>query len=319
MKFNTSPAVAGWLGAFLMLLSGCTTSGLNFSMLSQKHEKASPENPVEQIIPVWHEGEGPGTDQHTVSRGFAGQLYFITSNRGLPSEVEGKIRIYLFDDQGGPDELEKPIHQFDYDASTWKSHLTMTKLGPAYSVFVPYTRPGRPMAECALRIRFTPTNGTPIFSQMASITLGGTKTPTEVPESTKKIQIPELSKREPNSLRKVTQVSATGDLVERKRVQNAAYEAPAKLAGRTGARSNGAGNVGRVQLSHHEVSPTDPRQAFLGDDIADLPVDEKSVDELLGEDAAAEDADQQSTYEPEPAEQTDDEQTVRTYTIQVEN
>ncbi len=309
MTFKTSSSITGLLGVCLLLLSGCGTSGLNFNMTAQKFEKESADNPVEQIIPVWHEGEGPGTDQHVVSRGFSGQIYFITNNKGLPSEVNGKVRIYLFDDQGEGEELEKPIHQFDFDASTWKAHLTITKLGPAYSVFIPYTRPGRHRAECALRIRFTPVNGTPVFSQMAALSLEGVKKTPEPTELTKKIAVPELSKREPHSLRKVTQVSATGELVDRKSVQTAGYETPSRKPN----------SSGKVRLSNHEVDATDVRQAFLGDDITNLPADETSTEEMLSEGSAADVNSDSSTEVSAPSDEQDPDQTVRTYTIQLEN
>ncbi len=308
MKFKTPSSIAGLLGAWLMLLSGCGTAGLNFSMMPQKYEKESPDNPVEQIMPVWQEGEGPGTDQHQVSRGFSGQIYFITHNRRLPSEVNGKVRIYLFDDQGEGEELERPIHQFDFNAETWKAHQTITKLGPAYSVFIPYTRPGRHTAECALRIRFTPENGTPVFSQMAPITLGGIKKGPDSADPAKKIPVPELSQREPKTLRKVTQVSATGDLAEHKKVQTAGYETPAR-------KSNSSG---RVRLSHLEVDSTDVRQAFLGDDIVDLPPAEESADQLISGEPDTDSASAtDSTEVTVPSEEEAPHGTVRTYTIQL--
>lgn len=167
-------------GCFWLLLccglacsgTGCTSTGA-FRWSGKKHTVASATNPVTQIIPTWQEGEGPGIKEDQVSRGFHGQLYFITQNKGLPAEVKGKVRIYLFDDQGAHEDRVKPIHQFDFDEGAWNAHLIQTKLGPAYSVFVPYTKPGRLKANCVLRIRFTPTEGPTVFSQMVNVELPG--------------------------------------------------------------------------------------------------------------------------------------------------
>jgi hypothetical protein len=163
-------------------LTGCSTSWLNVDMakafgMGSKLQQEAANNPVVQLIPVWTEAEGPGVDNQMVTRGFGGQIYFITEQRGLPSEVKGSVRIYLFDDQGTEAEQTKPIYQFDFDADAWQLHAMKTKLGPAYSVFIPYTRKGRNLANCALRIRYTPPTGAAMFSQMATLTLGGTKRP----------------------------------------------------------------------------------------------------------------------------------------------
>ena len=306
----TSPSLSLWLCAVVMLSTGCTSTGLKLDFMAEKHQKEAADNPVEQIIPVWREAEGPGIKNGIVSRGFAGQIYFITQNRGLPSEIKGDIRIYVFDNQGEPEEQAKPIHQFDYNASTWNEHLSMSKLGPAYSVFVPYTRPGHNTAECAVRIRYTPANGgTPVFSQMVAITLAGPKQAPQITEPAEKITSPTLSKREAAGLRKVTQVSASGELIDQKRVQTAAYEAPAKQK-RTS---------GKVRLSGHRQDSLSAREAFLGADIVDLPSDEESVEEILFDEPESDSPElTDATEVPQPSDEADSNQTVKTYTIPLE-
>lgn len=298
----TTPSTIPVLLCGLLLLTGCTTTGLNLGFASQKHEKASSDNPVEQIVPVWQEGEGPGINQQQVSRGFNGQIYFITHHRGLPSEVHGKVRIYVFDDQGSPEELTKPIHQFDFDAKTWDAHLTMSKLGPAYSVFIPYTRSGYHLAQCSLRIRYTPENGTPVFSQMVALTLPGSKGTGEMPDESTNVVIPELSKRTQPSLRKVTQVSARGELINQKGVQTAGYETP----------SDRLPNSGRVRLSDFETPAASVQHAFMGED--------ETHDELAGShpiNGRLSDVDPTDVSVPSEDEAAD--RTVRTYTIQLDD
>jgi len=51
--------------------------------------------------------------------------------------------------------------------------LTTTQFGPAYQVFVPYSRKGHHLATLALRVRLQPKNGPVIFSDMANVVLHG--------------------------------------------------------------------------------------------------------------------------------------------------
>ena len=156
-------------------LTGCSTTGLfrkNFWDAPQ--EIATADNPVTQVIPTWQEGEGPGLKEGTLARGFKGQIYFISREKGLPSVVNGKVRVYLFDDQGSHDERVKPIHQFDFEAEAWKHHEVATKLGPAYAVFIPYTGKGSHRVDCSLRVKYIPEDDGPaVFSQMVPMTLSG--------------------------------------------------------------------------------------------------------------------------------------------------
>src|SRR5689334_18211885 len=129
---TTTPSLSQILITWACLcLSGCSAAGLNLNFSKEKVEKETADNPVEQIVPVWQEAEGPGINPAQVTRGFGGQVYFITRQRGAPSEVTGKVRIYLFDDRGDVEQRSKPIHQFDFEAGAWAAHLTKSKLGPA--------------------------------------------------------------------------------------------------------------------------------------------------------------------------------------------
>ena len=274
-------------------LSGCGSAGLNLSMKSEKFDKETAQNPVEQIVPVWQEGEGAGVEQHQFSRGFTGQIYFITHRRGLPSEVNGRVRIYVFDDQGELEDQAKPIHQFDFEPEAWKAHLTTSKLGPAYSVFIPYTRKGHNMAECALRIRYTPlegppdkrVEGTPVFSQMVTLVLGGVKKPTDYetvvsPDTKPQRQesssdMPEVSRRGRTRNNDVQQVSANGDLVQRSGLQTASFETPA-------GRNRDQGRIRKADYeTYTDEDDVNPRKVvgdqnldFLGevDDAEEMPV-----------------------------------------------
>jgi hypothetical protein len=157
----------------LLVLSGCTTTSL-FSKLAhkQKFPKATADNPAVRCLCLWEPSEGTGVDNKP-SRGVSGQIFFFTRGGASSVEVDGDVRIYLFDDEGSADAQAQPLHQFDFLAGSWKAHLTSTQFGPAYQLFVPYSRKGHHQAELALRVRHTPPNGAPLYSDLARVTLPG--------------------------------------------------------------------------------------------------------------------------------------------------
>lgn len=157
----------------LLVFSGCTTTSL-FSKFThkQKFAKATAENPAVRCLCLWEAAEGTGVDNKP-SRGVSGQLFFFTRGNVSSVEVDGDVRIYLFDDQGAPEDQSQPLHQFDFKGGTWKAHLTSTQFGPAYQLFVPYSRKGYHQADLALRVRLTPPNGSPLYSDLARVSLPG--------------------------------------------------------------------------------------------------------------------------------------------------
>jgi hypothetical protein len=157
----------------LCLAPGCaTTGGGLFKFGDREFPKADEKNPVTRVMALWQPTTGTGLDGLTC-RGFAGQIFFFAGDQQLPAEVTGDVRIYVFDDQGSRDEQIKPIHEFNFPAETWKHYVAKTKLGPTYVLFIPYTRKGQHPAQCNVRVRFTPANGSPVHSDMVNVSLRG--------------------------------------------------------------------------------------------------------------------------------------------------
>jgi hypothetical protein len=160
------------LTAAATLLTGCASENW-LRLKKESFPTASAKNPVVRVLAVWQVGEGQGPDGLT-TRGFAGQIFFLDAKDQIPAKVDGEVRVYVFDDQGSAEDRDKPLHQFDYPRESWKVRMTPTKMGPAYVVFVPYTRKGSHKAVCSLRLRYTPADGgAPLFSDMAQVSLPG--------------------------------------------------------------------------------------------------------------------------------------------------
>jgi hypothetical protein len=156
------------IGLMCGLLSGCAT--LNLPWDKEKFSKATAQNPVVQIVCLWEQAEGRDPEG-VPCRGFAGQILFLSNRHATPVEVDGDVRIYLFDNVGTTEEQSKPLRQFDFTTEAWELHLSKSAVGPSYSVFVPYVRRGQFNPQCSLRVRLTPKVGPTIFSPLSTIPL----------------------------------------------------------------------------------------------------------------------------------------------------
>lgn len=162
---------------FACLLCGCASTGF-LKLGKADYPKATRENPVVQLMALWQPSSGVGNEMRSC-RGFAGQIMFITANSPTPAEVEGEVTVWLFDDQGTPEEQAKPIHKFIFPAEIWKQYGKNGPLGMTYTIFVPYTRKGSHEARCTLLVGFAQKEGATIQSEMVNVELTGTKNKTK--------------------------------------------------------------------------------------------------------------------------------------------
>jgi len=169
---SIAPLTFAWL---FLGLAGCATSGW-LKMPRNDFAKAGPKNPVVRILGVWEPAMGIGLDDKT-SRGFSGQVYFFSQGSDLAVKVDGDVRVYVFDDEGTPEDQMQPLHEANFSAEAWNQLLTKGSLGATYNVFIPYIRPGNHEAKCALRIRYKPATGPIAYSDFVSICLEGKKKP----------------------------------------------------------------------------------------------------------------------------------------------
>ena len=231
-------------GCVLLTSVGCATLQLPFG--KDRIQKASARNPVVQIICIWQPSEGRDPSGMPC-RGFAGQILFLANRGALPVQVEGDVRIYLFDDQGTPEEQTKPMHQYDFDSPSWGRHLTKGTLGPTYSVFVPYTRRGTYEANCALRVRLKTDGQSAVFSDLASIPLDGrTRKASDADDQAPSAEEAKATTEAVSqTMRRTTTISMNGETAK-----------PVAKIGSLPARSLAARAeeaAGRVQLANYEV------------------------------------------------------------------
>lgn len=163
------------IAILLLSTTGCASLG-SFWEKPPAYPLATKERPATQIIAMWRPSNG--THDGRPTRGFAGNVMFFTSKDTMPALVNGTVRVYVFDDQGTPEEQAKPIRQYDFPGPVWNTYAELSKIGPAYNLFIPYPRPGNHEATCTLSMRLIPDDGGPaLFSEEAHITLDGNRNP----------------------------------------------------------------------------------------------------------------------------------------------
>jgi hypothetical protein len=159
----------------LLLLAASGCASIPFFGKTAKFDRADAKNPAVEILTLWQSSDGPGP-QGVPIRGFGGQIYFFTQNKGAPVLVDGKVRIYVFDDHGTAKEQGRPIGEYDFDSANWNARAHRSSLGPGYSIFIPYPRNDFHQATCSLRVRFVPTAGPTIYSAPSAVVLNGPAT-----------------------------------------------------------------------------------------------------------------------------------------------
>ncbi len=163
--------------AFLCVLTVVVTGCSTVDIAGNKPVPfASDEQTAVRCVCLWQEVEGLSESGQT-TRGFAGQVYFFATESEAPVAVEGDVHVFLFDDHGSPKEQARPISQAEFANVEWQTMRRESKLGPAYSLFVPYPRGGSYEANCTLRVRLTHPDGSAVFSELTPVKLPGLPRP----------------------------------------------------------------------------------------------------------------------------------------------
>ena len=177
-------ALPGGLVLAVAILSGCQSGSLSkltptlpnsiTRLWGADNEVrwADKDNPAVRCICLWQPADG--TWEGRPSRGFGGQVFFLDRKTARPIAVKGDVRIHVFDNFGPRKDHGKPVHTFDFTKGAWNAFLVKTQFGPAYNIFVPYTRPGYHKTEGAVRVRLAGNDVPTVFSDMSYVKLEGT-------------------------------------------------------------------------------------------------------------------------------------------------
>jgi hypothetical protein len=155
----------------LLLFSSVGCSSLSLPHFGNSPAASVSRNPS-RCLCLWQPVKTEDASGQPV-QGFGGQVYFFEAGSEEPVEVEGDVRVFVFDDVGTPEQQARPKTVKDFDSFVWKSFRTRSQVGTNYSLFVPYDEASQYESVCSLRLRLVQPDGTQVFSDMATVKLAG--------------------------------------------------------------------------------------------------------------------------------------------------
>ena len=130
-----------------MLLAGCTTTKYTLSG-SWPYIEAQPavdeDATPERIVAIWSH-DVVRTLGNKPTQGFTGRLFFY-DKKNRPTEGDGRLAIFAFDDSNIDDPSweprNKPDRKFIFTEEQLPNHLGTSKIGKSYSIWIPWQQVG---------------------------------------------------------------------------------------------------------------------------------------------------------------------------------
>ena len=157
------------------LAPGCSTMDLK-PVWPLPGAEPKPQVPS-KISDLWTETilSQPG---HAPVRGFGGRIVFYDESEKKATAVEGTLTVYAFDAAEADPVHVSAERKFVFRAEDLKKHYSNdSKLGPSYSVWIPWDLMGGPQRDLKLICRFEAKSGEVALSQPSRQTLSGTPPP----------------------------------------------------------------------------------------------------------------------------------------------
>ncbi|MEM8943950.1 MAG: hypothetical protein AAGD11_02120 [Planctomycetota bacterium] len=108
-------------------------------------------------------------------RGFGGRVLFFNDDSEDPIRVEGQLVIYAFDENGRAAHETHPTRRYVFPTQQFAKHESECKLGPSYSVWLPWDALGGEQKNISLIARFEPKGGPLIAGDQTRHLLPGTR------------------------------------------------------------------------------------------------------------------------------------------------
>ncbi|QDV73632.1 hypothetical protein [Botrimarina mediterranea] len=156
------------VGLAICLLAGCRGASSTvaktetpFKMPNPMEWGANPDEPrkgePERIVATWADTvrQTPG---EPAERGFGGRLYFYDHGAD-PIEVDGRLVVYAFDESGRDPTDHRPTRRFVFPPDQLPKNMSVSEIGPSYSVWLPWGTVDAAPTHVSLIARFEPVRG----------------------------------------------------------------------------------------------------------------------------------------------------------------
>ncbi len=155
--------------ALAILLSGCQSLDLSSKKFPWEKEETIPV--PEKIMAVWTEAVHNQTGKPS-ERGFGGRLMFYDAEQKA-IKVEGKVTIFVFDDQREDLTDPAPKYRFIFPANVLEQHFSKSDLGPSYSFWIPLVPVDAPTQPYSLVAKLDGNHGETVLSSLTRKALTG--------------------------------------------------------------------------------------------------------------------------------------------------
>lgn len=165
--------------------TGCGSKGGGWKFASwdvrkwgREPAKPDPEIPA-RLATTWIEAvhNRPGQPPQ---RGFGGRISFFKPGSEDPIRVDGQLVVYAFDETSRPEYETQPSRRYVFPAEQFAIHESETKLGPSYSVWLPWDNVGGNERKISLIAKFEPRKGAPVVSEQTKHYLAGPPEPKQL-------------------------------------------------------------------------------------------------------------------------------------------
>jgi len=148
------------------------TWNLRQAMGLQTDEPAPPQVPT-RLVSTWEDTVLTRQGQKP-QRGFGGRLVFFNRESDEAVRVEGQLIVYAFEEANAELKNAPPTRRYVFPREQFARHESPSQLGPAYSVWLPWSELGGEQKNISLIARFEPHHGTLIVGEQTKHLLPGT-------------------------------------------------------------------------------------------------------------------------------------------------
>ena len=156
------------VGLAICLLAGCRSTS---STVAKSEKPFKLPNPLEwgaksdeprtgepdRLVATWADTvrQTPG---EPAERGFGGRVYFYDKGAD-PIAVDGRLVVYAFDESDRLPTDHRPTRRFVFPADQLPKNMSVSEIGPSYSVWLPWGTVDAPSTHVSLIARFEPVRG----------------------------------------------------------------------------------------------------------------------------------------------------------------
>ena len=161
------------LAVVAALSTGCAALGQPIGFPSSEAAKEEKPPPV-KMVGLWTDsifyksGESP-------TRGFGGRLYFY-DRQNNPVEVQGELVVYAYNEAENHPAGKEPSRKYVFTPQQFSGHYRPSKLGPSYSVWIPWDVVGGEQTKISMIPMFTAASGEVVIGEQTKHVLPGPQT-----------------------------------------------------------------------------------------------------------------------------------------------